>query len=441
MRHLTLQTYRNGQWTDAAQIGFSNAEEGHRSPSRLDYDYAYVVQELGSDCVGGAVVSCRYPVDFSSHSSDHWPAFLLDILPGGEGRRRWAERLNVETGLSGEFALLQHATANPPGNLRIKEAVDSPFREAGSLPNAEGQLVPRADHPGFSQQDIVSKQENFIEYAYQQGAAVAGATDVQGEAPKFLLVQDLEGRWHAEGALSDEQVSKHWIVKFPRGSTAADREVLINEASYLEVARRCNLYVGEPLCRKGNALFIPRFDRLVQGGTVTRQGMESLYSIAGVSEFGAAKTHEFLCTELLNYLPRRTCFKNIVEYLKRDVLNVALGNTDNHGRNTAVLRNETGEIALSPLFDFAPMYLDPEGIARVTRWEPSREQAGRPIWAKVCEFFEPWLEAKSLKDEMRAFGEELSQLPDYMSAAGVDASIIERRRTAIENNILSLSEC
>ena len=46
---------------------------------------------------------------------------------------------------------------------------------------------------------------------------------------------------------------------------------------------------------------------------------------------------------------------DIAEYLLRDMVNMAFGNRDNHGRNTAFHRynNHTG---ISPLFDFAPMY-------------------------------------------------------------------------------------
>lgn len=37
-----------------------------------------------------------------------------------------------------------------------------------------------------------------------------------------------------------------------------------------------------------------------------------------------------------------------------------------------------GKIALTPLFDFAAMYLHPEGIARATRWQENDN--GHPDW-------------------------------------------------------------
>lgn len=56
-------------------------------------------------------------------------------------------------------------------------------------------------------------------------------------------------------------------------------------------------------------------------------------------------------------------------YMLRDILNLALRNTDNHGRNAAVLRTG-GQVGLSPIFDFAPMFLDPEGPGRGDRRTP-----------------------------------------------------------------------
>lgn len=51
----------------------------------------------------------------------------------------------------------------------------------------------------------------------------------------------------------------------------------------------------------------------------------------------------------------------IFEYLQRDLLNQILGNSDNHGRNTSILRNGTG-LKLAPIYDLAPMVMDDEGV-------------------------------------------------------------------------------
>ncbi|MFN3239668.1 MAG: HipA domain-containing protein [Pseudomonadales bacterium] len=432
MTKVSLQVYLDQQWQDAAEIRFYDPELGHRGSTRLDYLPAYALEYLNDP---GATVSSRYPVDFVSHDEDCWPAFLLDLLPGGEGRRRWAERLSVPLGIAGEIELLKHAAANPTGNLRVRESIESDFRAQMRLPDKAGHLTELDQHPGFGRDQIIEKQEHFIEYAYQLGAAVADANNVQGEAPKFLVAEDLPGNWHAEGALADSQVRRHWIVKFARGKAAADQQVLRNEAGYLEVARQFGLDVGEPLqfeqAESGaGTLFIPRFDRAQtrEGNTniTERYAMESLYALAGVSEYGAATPHEVLVTALMAQVVEEDRPAIALEYIKRDLLNVVMGNTDNHGRNTAVLRSRDGRYCLSPLFDFAPMYLDPEGIARVCRWDGDKEQSGRPVWREVIRFFATWVEEPWLLKHVAQTSKPLERLSQTMASSGIDDDIIAR---------------
>ena len=171
----------------------------------------------------------------------------------------------------------------PPGNLRIAEAVPSPPPDHFKL--------------GFVRRDIIEQRERFLDYAEERGAYVAGASSVQGEAPKYLLVEDHAGLFHAEGALPDEKARKFWLVKFPRGRRTDKRnqQVLRNEAAYLEVARRFGIRTGEPLVYEEGALFVPRFDRNVSDGRVERLGMNSLYAVANIPGFGAVVHHDTYC--------------------------------------------------------------------------------------------------------------------------------------------------
>jgi serine/threonine protein kinase HipA of HipAB toxin-antitoxin module len=40
-------------------------------------------------------------------------------------------------------------------------------------------------------------------------------------------------------------------------------------------------------------------------------------------------------------------FEYLLEYIKRDIANVVLGNKDNHARNSAVMRYEDGRVVLA----------------------------------------------------------------------------------------------
>lgn len=431
----TIEIFRNGRWQAAAILRPAIPEQGYRGDCRFEYLLDYAAAYAGPTTTRTAGLSCRYPVDFDLRRETHWPPFILDMLPTGYGRQQWLEQLDIKDGPSADWPLLMRGTAFPPGNLRICEAVAAKDRSQPA-PTATGELELMDRHPGFVRDDIVQRNEHFIEYAFQHGIYAAGASDVQGVAPKLLLAQDLQGRWHAEGVLPDEQVSTCWIVKRPRGRTAADRLILKNEAAYMQVARSLGLNVYADIEWENDSLFIPRFDRIVTAGqSVGRLGMESLYSLAGIAEYGTAVSHNQLCRSLIRYCnePER----ELLEYVKRDIVNVVLGNKDNHARNTAVLRREDGTISLSPLFDFAPMYLDPEGIARVCRWEDDAETAGTPEWARVLECFQDHLpEGKTL---LRAFGNKIERLPDILRQAHVDDEIIEHQLRAISAHARQLA--
>lgn len=382
-------------------------ERGIAGGGVFEYDFDYVFDHSVDEAIPG--VAFNFPVNFELHRSDRWPAFLLDVMPTGAGRRIWLRQLGLRDGSAADWELLVKGAGNPPGNMRIAEAV-----------------IPLAGpHAGFTQEEIVEKNADFIEYAETRGAVVAGATDVQGDAPKFLLVRDRNRRWHPDGALADRDVLDCWLVKFPRGKTDEDRAVLRNEAPYLEVARSFGLRVGSPLEFIDDCLFIPRFDRTAGPVGLVRHGLETLCSAAGIAEFGKRGDHTLFCAVIARFAADPEA--ELIEYLRRDILNAALRNTDNHSRNTAFLKPSDGNAALSPLYDFAPMFLDPEGIARSSRWGDDLEpKIGRPLWGKIAERLAPPVEAKKLRALLARDAEAVERLPETLRECGVEDRVTEK---------------
>lgn len=427
----TIEIFLNQQWVKAAEIKVRDESAGYRSPSHFAYDVRYASDHFGDPV---AAVSCRYPVSYEMEELDTWPPFVLDLLPSGAGRDYWLKQLGLPDGPASDLQLLLHGAGNPPGNLRIREAaINQRVTHESALRGTE-------DHPGFHRDDILERREQFIEYAEEMGAHVSGSSDVQGVAPKFLLVLDHDGRWHCEGALADHEVASHWIVKFPRGRGEDDRLILANEAAYMRVAGAVGLHANPGVHWENDCLFIPRFDCTASDGVVERLGMESLYSLAGIADFGVSTQHETFCEALHEHCTDQ--FESLQEYIKRDVLNIALGNKDNHGRNTAVLRSSDGTLGLSPLFDFAPMYLDREGIPRACKWDKAVESHGAPDWGAIVDSL-PMLsqdEKLMLRTELADWSEELEALPDIMSECEVDQSIIDNRDRAIRSAAVALRE-
>lgn len=410
----TLQIFYCGRWRTAAIFTpDKNAlRRGIAGGGTLEYDIDYAVQH--ADYGAAARVSLRYPVAFDLHRSDRWPPFLLDLMPSGAGRRVWLRRLGLHDGESADWPLLTKGAGNPPGKVRVAEAV----------------IPPAGDHPGFTREEIVEKNADFIEYAEARGAVVAGATDVQGDAPKFLLARDRHRRWHPDGALEDRDVLDCWLVKFARGKSAADFTVLRNEAPYLEVARRFGLRVGAPLQFIDDSLFIPRFDRGAGPDGLQRHGFETLASAAGIAEFGKRAQHGLFCAAIARFAGDARA--ETIEYLRRDILNAALRNTDNHGRNTAFLQPAPSDShpsppRLSPLYDFAPMFLDPEGIPRSCRWAGDLEPvAGRPIWGRVAESLAAVVDAQELRTLLTKEAAAVAGLPETMRDCGVEDEVINK---------------
>ena len=108
----------------------------------------------------------------------------------------------------------------------------------------------------------------------------------------------------------------------------------------------------------------------------------------------------------------------------RDFANICLGNTDNHGRNFAFLKTDK-TITLSPLYDFAPMKLDPAMIPRATKW--SHESGHIPNFKALSQQLEL---INFTKKEIHTFFKDcllrLENLPTYLNQQKIDQRIQNR---------------
>lgn len=81
---------------------------------------------------------------------------------------------------------------------------------------------------------MVSRGDEFVEYAHELGATVAGATDTQGEAPKFWVVEDENGRWHPDSGALGFAVRRYMLLKFPVPEAGKSAQEGIRAARPLE---------------------------------------------------------------------------------------------------------------------------------------------------------------------------------------------------------------
>lgn len=421
-----LEMYTEAGWRGCAIVTVDDARSGGvRGAAMFEYDLDYVFS------TAPAPVSLVLPVNTELRRMAHWPSFLYDLVPQGNGRKYLLGQLQLADDAAADFALICAGAFNPIGCIRVREAY-AYFEQ-----HAERHTASAVDG-GLTLAQILDRGEPFVERMLVHSMLAAGTTGVQGAAPKFLLTQDRAGLWHADGALPDTDAARHAIVKLPRGKSEADRKVLRNEAAYMRVARDLGLRTEGEVTLHGDMLFIPRFDRSVEQGRVLRHHQESAASIAGVVGFDARPSQFQILYALRKVVTDPQ--GETLEFLKRDVLNLAMRNTDNHARNTAVQVRD-GVVCLTPLFDFAPMYLDPEGIARASRWYHPRHGNELAHWRDVLAALDvDDRERAALRNGLAAFAGEVGRLNAAMRAAGMDDDIITYLQPSIDNQLRQLQE-
>ncbi|NMM27459.1 MAG: HipA domain-containing protein [Glaciimonas sp.] len=411
----TFEMFIRGQWHSCCTVEIEDPIAGGAGKAMLDYDTPYAFNEQ-------APVSLRFPVSLDHKMLPHWPAFLFDLVPQGKGRHYLLGELGIPDGGSADWPLLCAGAFNPIGRIRIKEAVV--FYQAHVERQNQNLL-----NQGFTLEQILQRAEAFIEHLQIHGMLSAGTPGVQGVAPKFLLTKGKDSLWYADGAVRDDQAQQHYLVKLPRGKDLSDLKILRNEAAYMRVAHAMDLFVEDLPDLHGDMLFIPRFDRRVTAAGVERLHQESAASLLGLIGFDARPSQNAVLAAL------RTCVTDpkraTVEFLKRDVLNLALGNTDNHARNTAV-QVVGGEVRLTPLFDFAPMNLDKDGISRTLRWKNS----GRVEISNWADVFGTLPIAKTelaeIRIELAEFSRKIDTIEEVMAVQGGDDDIIKARHYSIQ---------
>jgi len=369
------------------------------------------------------------PLDWDSVSLNKAPAFLHDIAPAGAAKRFLMERLGQQKPdeVSADLLLLCRSTPAPIGNMRIKESAE---------------VLDNRPPMGFRREEVIARDNSFLEYAYEQGAAIGGATGAGGEAPKLLMAEDHEGLLYPDAVLDDENTVRHWFVKFARNKARqTDQDILRSEFHYYQALQALGI---ETIAAEGLALeeaskpslWMQRFDRVVTRQGVERLAVESIYSLAGVTIPGSYMSHLDVLQLLVNLWKQAGQAEQIPElvadYLRRDLINKILGNSDNHGRNTSIIR-EAASVRLAPIYDLAPMVMDEEGVTRTSKWPKALEVAGEIDWRGVCQALSGITDPQHAFERLRQDADHLLALPDILSASGLPDVTMNHPSIALRN--------
>lgn len=415
MESITLQIHSDGRWCDALAVTFDSPRDSLRSRCNIHYLPEYLVdQHVQLGTVKAPAVSANFPLEWDIRREPA-PAFLHDIIPAGAGRRHLLSRMAVPSGMSIDLFLLQQFATAPIGHLRIKGATGMP-------------------HPakkvtgGVTRAEVIQDGIGFLDQARESGMAISGALGAGGEAPKVLLVEDASGQLFPEGALDDADVRRHWFVKFPRNTaTQLDRTILHSEYCFYRALGKLgiNTIAAAGLTHEAakiNSIWMQRFDRKVSSGGVERIAVESMYSLCGVSNRGGCLNHfdvvDRLAETWIAAGQESEIPDMLSEYLRRDLINQVVGNTDNHGGNLSILRGKE-RVSFAPIYDLAPMVMDIEGVLRITRWSKEIERLGSVDWEAVCARFAHRADPEWLFDRLKADARLLLALPDLLHDLGL----------------------
>ena len=384
-KQLTIQVWIDEIWADAAKLIIDDPALGHTGRIELDYEIQHAATYF--EQVGSAACSSMLPVlPFAGYHCERWWSWLDDIIPSGAGRRFWVENLGIgsrQPPYKQDYELLLKGSIAPIGNLRIKESV--PYDDSGN----------RLKTMTWSIEDVLTRHSDFLNHASSMGAVGGGATGAGGEAPKYLVrVTDKNEVWIDPYQDDVLNLSRHYLVKFPRGEqTGDDKAILKAEAGYyrfLDQIGMDTIQVEDMMFFDQNgkySLWLPRFDVGIENGKLVKYGMESVYSVMN-AEAGADLKHIDVIKALAPILcgqENGMTMQELAEvWVERDLLNLCLGNADNHGRNTSILKIPGESIKLAPLYDMAPMKADPEGIRRKMIWGQPLENGWMIDWDEIA---------------------------------------------------------
>ena len=394
-----LDVCLEGQWQPGATLTIESNRE------RLDYDFNLATQHADSN--GLAALSLNLPVQLMIEH-EHPTGFTVfdDFLPGGAAANYWLQHLGLtRASAQAQRNGLLGVAISPIGNWRVNNDLIS---------------APSDPTPRFSLEEVAQRHSGFLEYAAERGAVLAGGTGAGGEAPKVLLRKSPGGQYWIDPNQDMSEADSWWLVKFPRGQRQAiDQDILraehifyrwLNESGFDAVA-------GSELVESefGPSLWMPRFDRSA-GQSL---GVESIYSIMQRPP-GSLLNHE-TCIEALSKHLDPTIF--VRQWLTRDLLNLAFGNSDNHGRNTAILKQPSG-LKLAPIYDFAPMRADPEGIIRMTTWSTQFMAQGLPDWPAIVDRLKGYADSEALFQSLVDTADKVWNLREQLGDMGLPDSIL-----------------
>ena len=282
------------------------------------------------------------------------PVYFQNLLPEGNNRQRLAKER--QCGTDDEFELLAAAGHDLMGAIEVE-----PIPQGDSVPESV-----RLWHTTLGK-DVV--EPGFVESPVEDAAAIPGVV------VKFSAVQD--GRRYV---IKRHGAAGSYILKLPKTTHPDLVEI---EATGFALLKALNINCAESeVITKENAdlpehvpfphlLAVKRFDRGENGARIHMEEFAQILQYAPKHKYGKDLIKDY--SSILNILERLSSQpeKDTVEFVKRFVAFILMGNTDAHLKNWAVIYPDGINLQLSPAYDpvsvssfFANVSIDHYGLNR-----------------------------------------------------------------------------
>lgn len=269
-----------------------------------------------------------------SRTDGKWPVYFQNLLPEGHNRERLAKERKC--GTDDEFDLLAAAGHDLMGAVEVEP-----------VPAKEG--VPesvRSWHTTIGK-DVL--EPGFVEYPVEDAAAIPGVVT------KFSAVQD--GRRYI---IKRHGAPGSYILKLP---TLTHPELAENEATGFALLRALKINCAEAsiIAREdaelpdvipfSHLLAVKRFDRGPNGARIHMEEFAQILQFAPKHKYGYDLIDDY--SSILNVLENLSDQPAIdtVEFVRRFVAFILMGNTDAHLKNWAVIYPDGRNPRLSPAYD------------------------------------------------------------------------------------------
>lgn len=253
--------------------------------------------------------------------------------------------------------LLFHLGADCPGAISVTPEGTGPGKRPGRFPDDYELLAP-------------DRLTAIVRSLHFRGSLPEGERDpspVAGVQPKLALVS------HGGHFYVPREGTRAPTTHILKVSPDSDRSLTRHEAALLDLARDLGIETADAEYRVFRdpetgadigAILSTRFDRVFDGTTVSRIHSEDLCQAIGLArvlkyERDALRVDHCFSARAVGRLAEDTAVPGLfrMDFLRQTLFNLAVGNTDNHGKNGALLyRGFHG--ALAPLYDVVPVTMD-----------------------------------------------------------------------------------